>query len=432
MRTSLLSTDLGLTPTRNKGGGERWPPVASDGTVATLALDFENNRFWWGGASRLFSDLTVVAGAPTLSSGYTPASGDKLALPAAAFADIDLFKGTFEAEWDQVTTATAGQTALSITGSSGGTRSRCELYSDGVGPKLYCQYHNGTSLVVVGDVSPASSYQGSNTRRRRALVRYADGATLKVATGTASNASGTNFGVAPAGSRWSANGLMYRQWDSAQYFVSANLKRLIYWPQSISDAANLKRALKTRKSNIHMLGDSFVNVVSSAPRLLNAIVSNLTTDYRDVRQDGVGGSTISQQATRWASTPQFYDHTLIIMDGSGPDEDMTSVYLPKIAEIVGRLSHQRWLYVQGGINRLWTPTEVNAMLAKHAQVQAAYPENFVATYDYMRANGTGSTTGANGGAVWAADNYGDDLHTSAMGDTNLGACIAAELTSRGW
>lgn len=428
-----LALALGLGVATPEGVGEAWPPVSSDGVVALIAIDLDNNRLWWGGQSRQFSDLTVVAGAPVNSNGYQPASGDRLALPAAAFAQIDLFAGTIEAEYDQVSAATSGQVLLSLAGGFGGTRSRFELYTDGNQPKLYCQYHNGTSLITVGDIVPASSYPYSLTRRRRAVLRYSSGAPLKIASGTALTSSGNNFGVSPnGGDRWSANGLMYRQWDNTQYFVSASLKRLIFWPQAVSDAAALQRALRTTKTNLFMLADSFGNVVSSAPRLQDAIAAALTPEYRDMKQDGVAGRNMTGHAAQFSTLPQFWGHTLVLLDGSGPDEDMATVYLPKIAEIAGRLNPGvDWVYIQGGINRLSTPSEVAATLALYEQVRAAFPNNYGDTYDHMRNNGTGTTTGVNGGEVWRADNYGDDLHPSAMGDTNFGARIAQIVTARG-
>lgn len=435
MTLAIASRRLLITPTpRPSVRGEAWPPVSADGVTAAIALDFETGRYWWGGQARAFSDLTVLAGAPAISGGgYTPASGDRLTLPAAAFAEIDPFAGTFEVEHDQVGTPVSGQILFALHGSSGSTRSRFELYADSAGNiKLYHSYHNGSSLVTVGDllavaVIDTGGYAFTTTRRRKAVARYADGQFSRLASGTAGQSSTTAFGVAPAGSRWSASAIGYRAWDNSQYALATSLKRLVYWPAALSDAALLARAKISTKTNLHMLGDSF-----STSTLCGSVRDSLTPDFRSFRVDGVGGSTLSAQATRWAATPQYYDHTLILMDGSGPDEDMTTVYLPKLAEIVGRLTSGKWLYIEGGLNRLWTPAAVAAQRALYAQVQAAYPGNFVSTYDYMRANGTGTTTGANGGAVWPANCYGDDLHPSTEGNTVLGACIAAALAARGW
>lgn len=432
MTLAIASRRLLFTPTpRPSVRGEAWPPVSADGVTATVALDFETGRYWWGGQARSFADLTVLAGAPAVAGGgYTPASGDRLALPAAAFAQIDPFAGTFEVEHDQVGTPVAGQTLFALHGSSGSSRSRFELYTDGAGNiKLFHSYYNGTTLVTVGDLfSPSTTVHAFTlTRRRKAMARYADGQFSRAASGTAGQSSTTAYGVAPVGYRWSASAIGYRAWDNSQYALATSIKRLVYWPAALSDAALLARAKKTTKTNPHMLGDSF-----STSALCGTIRDALTPDFRSFRVDGVGGSTLSAQATRWAATPQYYDHTLILMDGSGPDEDMTTVYLPKLAEIVGRLTSGKWLYIEGGLNRLWTPAQVAAQRALYAQIQAAYPGNFVAVYDYMRANGTGSTTGANGGEVWPANCYGDDLHPSTEGNTVLGACIAAALAARGW
>lgn len=414
-----------------KYNAEVWPPVSSDGVQATIALDFETGRYWWDGQPHTFSELSILAGAPAISdNGYLPATGDRLTLPAAAFAEINPFAGTFEVEHDQVGTPVSGQTLFALHGSSSSTRSRFELYTDNNGAiKLYHNYYNGTALVTVGDLqtSYVTTHPVTLTRRRKGVARYADGQYSRAASGTAGVSSTTAFGVAPVGYRWSASAIGYRAWDNSNYALATNIKRLVYWPAALSDTALLARAKISTKTNLHMLGDSF-----STSSLCGSVRDSLTPDFRSFRVDGVGGSTMSAQATRWAATPQFYDHTLVSMDGSGPDEDVPTVYLPKLAEIVSRLTHNRWLYIEGGINRLWTPEQVAAKRALYAQIQAAYPNNFVPTYDYMRANGTGSTLGANGGEVWPANCYADDLHPNTEGNTVLGARIASVLMARGW
>ena len=205
--------------------------------------------------------------------------------------------------------------------------------------------------------------------------------------------------------------------------------------------------------SIHMLGDSF-----NSPDLLAAVFANLLDKRRRMTRDGVGGSYLSAQAARFGGgtvtlaetgtsqanaidngngtytylgTPQFWDRTLIIMDGGLSDADP----IAQIAKIVAKLTPlgKRWLYVQSGISADSTPEQVAAKLAKDALTQAAYPNNFVWTYDYMRANGTGTKTGPNGGEVWPADCLGDLLHPStAQGVPLLGACIATDVNNKGW
>lgn len=392
-----------------KGVGS-WPDA-----LASLDLDFAGDRYFWNGSRRQRSDLTIASGAPVFSSdGVYIAAPDKLRTPDLTW--FNAVEGTFIVDYDKPTNA-SGCVIFSMSGTGGNPR--LEMFQDGANVQVY----GNTTTTFLSGTTPGSP--PINSRRGRIVFSLKDG---ELCSGVRDGSAATTMGatVYTNNQTWTRAGIGYRtRFDDARFL--GNVRRLRFFPARLTNAQEMAKALITSKTNPHMLGDSFVTT-----GLIAGVEANLSNDYRAYSADGVGGSTISAQATRWAATPQFYDRTLIIMDGSGPDEDIASVYLPKLAEIAGRLTSGRWLYVQGGISRLSTPAEVATILANYATIQAAYPANYVPTYDYMRANGTGSTTGINGGEVWAADNYTDDLHPSAMGKANLGACIAAAKTARGW
>lgn len=412
-----------------EGVGEVWPPVG-----ATTALDFENNRFFWDGQQRQFSDLTAAAGTPSLSSGYTPGASDRLNFAAAAMPD--LFGGVVEIEFGISSYPADDDCILSFHGGSGGTRSRFEFYTDFPGltgpevpQKLYMQYYNGGVVSTdFGDAYTWSAYPISQTTRRKALWRWADGGKLKAAAaGRVVTSTGSNFGVtATTDQRWSTGGIAYRAFDNTQQYTAGSIKRITIWPD-LSDAEMAARSLITPKTNIHMLGDSFVT-----SGLAGAVVGNLGDDFRAFTRDGVGGTDMAAQDTRYAATTDFHPRGLIIMDGGLSDADP----IAQITSIKNRNTSGRWAYVQAVYQSDWTPAQVSARLAIDAAIEAAFPDNFIPTYAYMRANGGGGTTGPNGGEVWALNNYiggGDTTHmNTATGEPNLGACIAAWWLAKGW
>jgi hypothetical protein len=92
------------------------------------------------------------------------------------------------------------------------------------------------------------------------------------------------------------------------------------------------------------------------------------------------------------------------------------------------------------VTNTFTPDQVAFKLACDALIAAEFPAEWVPTYDYMRANGTGSTIGVNGGQVWPSDTYEDDLHPASTikgtatktGVQIFSEPIAAIINAKGW
>ena len=393
----------------------------------TLAIDFESKRYFWGGQERSFADFTVAAGDPTVDDGYTPASADRLKLPNLGM--INPFGGVIEVEYEY-SGALSGtqQTVFSMSGSFGPTQSRFEAFVNTAdsSQRLFVNYYNGSALVTVDtfNASFAASPPTVDTARRKRVYRWRDGEKLAGAAAGVFVLSGwNNYGVDPSEARrWAANGVGYRVLFNDSVAKEISIKRIFIWPD-MTDEGMRQRTLITPKTNVHILGDSYVTANLSAE-----IVGALGPDYRAVRRDGVGGSTLAEQAVRYAATPLLHDFTLLIVDGGLSDADP----IDQIAAIVAHNTSGRWAYMQSGYAQSWTPAQVSARLAVDAAIKAAYPDNFIDTYDFMRANGGGGTVGANGGEVWALDNYLDAIHMDASGEANLGACVANWLTAKGW
>ncbi|MCR5876929.1 hypothetical protein [Phenylobacterium sp. J367] len=172
--------------------------------------------------------------------------------------------------------------------------------------------------------------------------------------------------------------------------------RLAYAPRRIPDLSERATLFPVRTRAIHGLGDSFA---SSGWR--SALDSLLTVP---LSMDGVGGSTLVEQAARWALTPAFWRDTLIMTDDmSGMD---ISTILATYAEIIGRLNHSRFLIIEPGIGVGETTGSAGRIArdAKWNAIVAAYPNNTVPVLAYMQSlsDGGGGRYAVRGGWVVAA------------------------------
>jgi hypothetical protein len=387
---------------------------------ASLVLDFVAGRYEINGVPFAQSGFTTVAGAPVFDpSGLVVDGDDKLKVP-----NVNWFtpgEGTFLVDW-VLPAPTAAANLFSMSGGSGGTATRIEVgvANNSRNGSLTLQAYDTAARVLTYPI-------GYRTKPCRLLFTLKTGEKSRVcchsdAAGGAVSEQGFNW-FAPTVAVTQA-GLGYRILFNDQPFTGT-VRRAIFWPRKLSDDEMLALYLAGDATNVHLLGDSFVNTSSVA-----ALYTRFIDQRRVISMDGVGGASLVQQAARFAATSQYWDRTLVILDGGLSDTVPEAI--AAVQDMAGRLAHGRWLYAQGGIDRTSTPAQVATKLANDAQLAAAFGDRYCPTYDYMRSHGTGSTTGANGGAVWAADNYGDDLHPSSAGYANLLTCVGDFLVSAGW
>ena len=117
--------------------------------------------------------------------------------------------------------------------------------------------------------------------------------------------------------------------------MAGTLRRFTYFARRVPAITARAEWYDRFPEALHILGDSFANTTYFLPAVKAAY-----SGYK-VTIDGVGGSTLTQQASRYALTPALWNRTLIIMDGgieAGPEAPL--------AEIISHTSEDRWLYVQ--------------------------------------------------------------------------------------
>lgn len=184
---------------------------------------------------------------------------------------------------------------------------------------------------------------------------------------------------------------------------NGSIRSISIWPQAAK--------------NIHVLGDSFATY-SVATYIIPKWLHIKLYRPRIWTIDGVGGSSLTQQADRFDLTPQFYGDVLVIMDGG-----LESTFVQAQAAIDRMVAHltgnKQWLYVEPGTDAnfpLGSPTHTS-YLTITAQIKAAYPNNYVDTKAFMLSHGDGSANDNTDIAndVWPRSLRFDSAHPNELG-----------------
>lgn len=179
----------------------------------------------------------------------------------------------------------------------------------------------------------------------------------------------------------------------------------------------------------HILGDSFVT-------------DNFTAQMRNsfgpvqgfVTSDGVGATTLTEQAERFTNTPQYHHHNLIIMDG-GLDT-VGAVSIEAIQKMTKDLTHDRWVYVEpspsifklGTTERAYHDSLVNAIR------QYVGPDRFVECLALMQAQNDGTPEDLQDveDGLIPRSLRSDFIHENPAGEAIRTDIIANFLNAKGW
>jgi len=187
---------------------------------------------------------------------------------------------------------------------------------------------------------------------------------------------------------------------------------------------------------VHIIGDSFVE----GPNTLSMWLPVKGHRPRDYSFDGVSGSSLSQEATRFDGTPEHYGKLLVILDGGLNGDETLEGAITAINDMVAHLTTDpvKWLYIQSFPNGVEgnevDSTYYDNYLAINAGLLAEYPDNYVATLTKMQSFGDGSENDlsdiANG---WIPRSMTlDGLHPNNLGVMRLTEIIADAIRSKGW
>lgn len=183
-----------------------------------------------------------------------------------------------------------------------------------------------------------------------------------------------------------------------------------------------------KANNIHALGDSYLVNGGAGAQIIPKFLPPLLYRPRIWTFDGVGATSLTQQAVRFDSTPQYYGDLLVIVDGviDGliDSSSFTSIVKPAIESMIAHLttSPKQWLYIQplpdvsvGAIGSAGYTTWKSVQ----DQILAAYPNNYVPTLPIMQSHGDGSgndnSDTVNGWCPRSLRISSSDVHTNPIG-----------------
>jgi hypothetical protein len=219
------------------------------------------------------------------------------------------------------------------------------------------------------------------------------------------------------------------------FCTDAHIREVVYLPRIASDADlklfSLPRKAAEKAASVHIIGDSFATGIN----LTQHLGLYLNNKIRTISNDGVGGSTLADQKTRFDSTSQHYDSVLVIMDGGLTDTPAAAQTATQ--GMIANLTHSRWLYVQSGLDiatrsaGMALRTDIDTI---NAWVLATYPNNYVATKTIMQSYSTGDANDLADLAadVWPRSQTSDGLHPTATGYANLADIIIDAILAKGW
>ncbi|MER9092221.1 hypothetical protein NKI34_14060 [Mesorhizobium sp. M0700] len=217
--------------------------------------------------------------------------------------------------------------------------------------------------------------------------------------------------------------------------LEGHVKEVFYFPSASTNdelaALNTPVGPVEKAQSIHLLGDSFLN----GEGILLKIARDLNNKVRSVSKDGVGGSSLGAQRTRFNATPWYYDHILIIVDGGLSDSLATAQ--SAIPEEISRLTHDRWLYIENGYSPGIDETGMPERLVQdsiHEWLIATYPTHYVPTLAIMQtySDGSPSDVAAVAAGLWPTSQTTDGLHPGGTGQIHLSEIIIDAVNARGW
>lgn len=311
------------------------PPWLPAGAI--LHVDFDKGQFYWNGAVRTLADFT----AHPSGVGYTLTSAQFGTINYAAGVTISLdYTHSFAAQPAGMlfSTVSASNQRLELVPwvtAASPARYATRLYTSAISPANYFYFNYGSGY----------EYRG----RRRLTCTLQDG---QLPRGEADNYEIANLtGSALTPTFQTPTRMAFRNWAQSgqtSSLTNSTLHRVTIWPTARTDAEIDAIAADGYAPAIHTLGDSFLNLEYSLDQLRLRLAAK---GYVGTSQDGVGSTSLAQQAARvaaYASTTKakWWNSTLVIVDGGM--EDLEQAGLAALARILSYIPHDRWLFLQPG------------------------------------------------------------------------------------
>jgi len=321
-------TDVEITP--------YWLPLD-----AKLHFDVDNEHFYWNGAVRALSDLTVET-----TGGYSLA---------------DDFDFTGEATVVLETEAAAlpanfANTAFSwTTGYPSGNRIEVieaanPTYGDGL--RIYVAPGNPTANFENISISSIIGEAGAvwrGTERTRYVFNVKSNTNnvfkcdnSQVATGAqGSGTLGTPTKIGFGNRVWAPAGV------SDNGFTGGTLKRVTLYNATSSTPVMHIIGKTSQYHPVHLLGDSFLNLYDVMQQLRKQFTD--AGVYISTSQDGVGGTSSTQQAVRYTETRTEWQDATLVWAEMGADGTLAE-WQAAFATVRAAMKHDRFLVVEPAPN----------------------------------------------------------------------------------
>jgi hypothetical protein len=389
---------IGTPPAMVYSDGAAWWDLTAGSAVtpswlprgATLHVDFINSRFYWDGAVKALSDLTAVSGAAYVLNGY--AAG----ITTEATAEI-------EYEWDAAKT---GGSEVLFSWATGGAK-RFEVYPlAGISPYLAGYMGTRAYISYPGETggfhatrrwwpNNTSIASGSGVRVTRIAIKSDEGI-LQQGENWPTTLTTTTIGTVEAPT---SIGFQCRAYDSATVLSDGTLRRVTIWPRKMTAAEFRVMGQDAVKNPIHLLGDSFLN----QEHVTNELYKEIKVGGHGLvplTQDGVGGSSLAEQAVRYAlqtvtesaidyDTSVYPNATLVFVDGGLSDLAEEAVVALKAA--LGTIQHDRWIFLQPAPNTVLGTDGRSAWDERVSKIKEFCGSHYVETLAAAQAKGDGST-----------------------------------------
>ena len=382
--------------------GISYPPAD-----AVLFIDFENDVYFWDGAYHSLSDLTD--------------NGD------GTF-DLDLSTGLDMGNLSGFVEVTNPETPVldqTCFGLSNASNQRFEVAtSDGTELRVY------DSASAAYSASAFDNGGGSNSQWKRFRCAWNFEAGQKKLVVNGFSESDTNNTNAAANTGLDLVGIGYRRWFDANPFLGTVHKVCII--NAVKTAIELRDLNRQGPEyyGVHWLGDSFLNAGNIRNDFDELVLP--TGKYVFSSTDQVGGTSLTQQATSYGSTSEYYDQTLIIVDGGLTADDSSVAALTSIS---GDHNNDRWLYVQSN------PTEATGVGNRPdwddedaAILAYCGAEHYLETLTTLQANGDGSSQDNTDIAndIIPSSLRADATHLNAAGQAIVGELVYNRVVAEGW
>lgn len=299
-----------------------------------MFIDFDNNRGWWGGATKTVADLTAIGdGTHTLpyasvggswTGNYTVLLEYEMANAAGTTGKLFGYRNSnVSLGWAQVGGGLSGSTYRYF-------------------PNWIVNPNDTSSYALRASIFDPNGADLTTGRGRMRAIWSVPSSALSKSKGSGGL---LETGISLNGVFAAPTGNLHFLRDPADGTAASGitLHKVGLWHFAMTEAEMLATINATEYRPIHILGDSFAN---------GGLIREAIRDILDAgglgvvptSQDGIGSTSMSQQLTRFLSRPEAWSYTLVWLDGA---LELTGLQaIDCIAAARAKLTNGRFLYTQ--------------------------------------------------------------------------------------